>query len=731
MSSVKRAEPLVRTAALAMGICAVAGIGAAARTEPSAVVTHRLDYPVTPREAQVDDYHGTRVADPYRWLEDIDSARTQAWVTAQSTVSRRYLDSIGGRESMTQRLKELWDFERWTPPTRFGANWFYSHNDGLQNQSVVFVVTGREMSDSKSAAPGRVLLDPNSLSADGTQALRETAVSADGRLFAYALSEAGSDWQVWRIRDVASGKDLPDTLKWSKAGGGSWRGDASGFYYTAYDPPKEGAALKATNQYEKLYFHALGSPQSADELIYTRTDDPGWFVGGAVTDDGRYLIINATLGDDERNTVLVQDLSKPHQPVVPIIPSPTSKYDVIGNIGTTLYVRTDDGAVRYRIIAIDLANPDATHWRTVVPENADTLDVATLVGGQLLVHRLKDAHSTVQRYRPDGTFLGDIELSGLGTVTGLDGRTDDAESFFEYSGFGMPPTVYRVNLESGKTSLWRSPQLRGFAADDYETQQVFCKSRDGTRIPMFITARKGTKLDGSNPTILYGYGGFNIPVTPSFSPAIAAWVQMGGVYAVANIRGGGEYGRDWHEAGMKTHKQNVFDDFIAAGEYLSATRWTNPARLAIRGASNGGLLIGAVEEQRPDIAAAAVAEVGVMDMLRFRDFTVGRGWESDYGSVDDIREFRALRAYSPYHNVKAGVNYPATLIMTGDHDDRVFPAHSFKFAAAMQHADPHGRPLLLRVESRAGHGAGKPTAKRIEEVVDVYAFIFKAFGMSQ
>jgi prolyl oligopeptidase len=686
-----------------------------------------LTYPPAARGTQVDDYHGTKVADPYRWLEDIDSPSSRAWVTAEGELSRRFLDAIPGRESMAQRLKDLWNFERWTPPVRHGAYWFYTHNDGLQNQSVLFV-----MSDvgADASAGARVLLDPNTLSTDGTVALRELAVSADGRLLAYALSEAGSDWQVWRVREVATGKDLPDVLKWSKAGGGSWRRDGSGFYYTAYDPPQDGAALKAANEYEKLYFHRLGTPQSEDELIYTRTDNPGWFVAGAVTDDGHYLVIQANLGTDERNTVLVQDLTQPHAPIVPVIPVPTATYDVIDSIGSTLVVRTDDGAPRHRIIGIDLGNTAPGSWRTLVAEGPDTITAATLVGGQLLVHRLKDAHSTVERYASDGAPLGSIDLPGLGTVTGLEGRADDTQVYYGYSGFATPPSIYRVDLKDGHVSAWRTPASTGFVPADYETRQVFCKSKDGTRVPVFITSRKAAKLDGANPTILYGYGGFNISVTPNFSPLVAAWVQMGGVYAVANLRGGGEYGRAWHEAGMKLHKQNVFDDFIAAAEYLHASGWTSPRRLALRGGSNGGLLVGAVEEQRPDIAAAAIAQVGVMDMLRFRQFTVGKAWESDYGSVDHADEFRALYKYSPYHNVRAGVNYPATLIMTGDHDDRVFPAHSFKFAAAMQHADPDGRPILLRVETRAGHGQGMPTAKLIDEVVDLYAFVFKAFGLA-
>jgi prolyl oligopeptidase len=697
--------------------------------EPAtAAAAPSLTYPLAPRGSQVDEYHGVKVSDPYRWMEDIDSPDTRTWVAAQGQLSREFLDTIGGRDSMTRRLRDMWNYERWTPPVHHGGNWFYTHNDGLQNQSVVFVSKDLRAGEGGGA---RLLLDPNTLSVDGTVALRETAISADGRLFAYALSEAGSDWQIWRIRDVATGQDLPDTLKWSKAGGGSWRKDGSGFYYTAYDPPKEGAALKAANEYEKLYFHRLGTPQSDDELIYTRSDNPGWFVNGAVTDDGHFLIIQASLGTDTRNTILVQDLSKPHAPIVPVIPAPTATYDVIDAVGNLLLVRTDDAAPKHRIIGIDLENPAPAHWSTIVAEGHDTIESASFAGGQLLVHRLKDAHSTVQRYAPSGKLLGDLDLPGIGTVTGLEGHAGDTEIYYGYSGFCTPPSVYRVDLHNGSVSLWRTPQLKGFVPAEYETQQVFTKSKDGTRVPLFITARKGTKLDGANPTILYGYGGFNVSVTPSFTPLIAAWVQMGGIYAVVNLRGGGEYGRAWHEAGMKVRKQNVFDDFIAAADYLSAVHWTNPKRLAIRGGSNGGLLVGAVEEQRPDIAAAVIAQVGVLDMLRFRQFTVGKAWESDYGSVDSHEEFRALYKYSPYHNVRPGVNYPATLIMTGDHDDRVFPAHSFKFAAAMQHADPHGQPILLRVETRAGHGQGMPTAKLIEEVVDVYAFVFKAFGLSE
>ncbi len=695
---------------------------AAVASPPAAERSTQLVYPPAARSDHVDDYNGVKVPDPYRWMEDIDSPPTRAWVEAQGKLSSDYLAAIPGRDALAQRLRSIWNFERWAPPEKHGPYWFYTHNDGLQNQSVIFVTADP-------GTPAHVLLDPNTLSKDGTVALRERAISADGRLFAYALSDAGSDWQIWHVRDVASGKDLPDELHWSKAGGGSWRKDGAGFYYTGYEAPQPGAALKATNQYEKLYFHRLGTPQSRDPLVYTRSDDPDWFVAGIVTDDGHYLVIQANHGDEVQNTVLVQDLSMPGAPLVPVIPTPTAVYNVIGNIGSTFFMQTDDGAPRYRIIAVELARPAPANWRTVVPEGADTLDAVSLVGGQLIAQYLKDAHSVVRRFAPDGKFIGEVKLEGLGTAGGFQGRIEDRDTYYSYSSFTTPPSVYRLELASGMQSLWRQPKLEGFKPAQYATSQVFYTSKDGTRVPMFIVARNGTKLDGSNPTLLYGYGGFNISEEPSFSPSVAGWLELGGAFALANLRGGGEYGRAWHEAGMKTHKQNVFDDFIAAAEYLIAQHWTNPRRLAIRGGSNGGLLVGAALEQRPELFAAAVPEVGVMDMLRFRDFTLGKGWESDYGSVDNPDEFRALLRYSPVQNVKAGVNYPPVLVTTGDHDDRVFPAHSFKFTAAMQHADPHGNPILMRIETRAGHGGGKPTAKQIEESADIYAFILSAMGL--
>ena len=684
-----------------------------------ATTGHPLSYPAATRDHVVTDYHGVKVPDPYRWMEDIDSPATRAWVEAEGQLSHDYLDAIPGREAILERLRQIWNFERWSPPEHHGHYWFYTHNDGLQNQSVIFATTDP-------GAPGRVLLDPNTLSKDGTVALRETAISDDGRLFAYALSDAGSDWQIWHVRNVDTGADLPDEIHWSKAGGGTWRKDGSGFYYTAYDAPKTGDVLKAANQYEKLFFHKLGTPQSADELVYTRTDDPDWFVGGVVSDDGHYLVIQANHGDAVQNTLLVQDLSVAGAPIQPVIPQPTAVFTFIGNIGSTLYVQTDEGAPRYKIVAIDLSRPDPAHWRTVVPESADTLDTTSLVGGQLVAQYLHDAHSAVRRYTSAGKAIGEVRLAGLGQVGGFQGRPGDHQTFYSFSSFTSPPSVYRLDLGTGASSLWKAPKLAGFDPDKYETRQVFYSSKDGTRVPLYIVARKGTKLDGNNRTLLYGYGGFNISLEPGFSPAVAGWVEAGGVYAMANLRGGGEYGRAWHEGGMKLHKQNVFDDFIGAAEYLIAQHWTNPRRLAIWGRSNGGLLVGATEEQRPDLFAAAVAQVGVMDMLRFRDFTVGKGWESDYGSVDNPAEFKALLAYSPLQNVKAGVSYPATLVTTGDHDDRVYPAHSFKFTAAMQRADPDGKPILLRVETRAGHGSGKPTTKLIEEMADIQAFVVHA-----
>jgi len=689
----------------------------------SNVNSRHLSYPSARRGDQVDDYHGIKVADPYRWMEDVDSPETHAWVEAEAKLASDYLKAIPGRDRIAQRLKEIWNFERWGAPEKHGGEWFYSHNDGLQNQSVLFTTTNPEQT-------ARILLDPNGLAKDGTIALRAAGYSNDGRLMAYGLSEAGSDWETWRVRDVASGKDMPDEIHWAKFTTASWRKDASGFYYSGYPATDAGQSLKARNQFHTVFFHKVGTAQAQDSKVYTRTGEPDWFVGAQVTDDGRYLVVTANHGTDVRNTLSAADLAA-DAAVKPVIAEPRANYTFIGNIGSTLYVLTDDDAPRYRVVAIELGHPGQEHWRDVVAESADTLDSATLVGHQIIALYLHDAHSVVRRFSPTGKSLGDVALPGLGTASGFAGRIDDAVTYYAYTDYTTPASIYRLDLKTGSTALWRGPVLSGFKSGAYETKQVFYKSKDGTRVPMFVTARRGLNLDGSHPTILYGYGGFNDSLQPAFSPAVAAWLELGGVYAAANLRGGGEYGRAWHEQGMKTHKQNVFDDFIAAAEYLIANRWTSRERLAINGASNGGLLIGAVEEQRPDLFAAAVAQVGVMDMLRFREFTVGKAWESDYGSVDNEDELRALMAYSPYYNVRPNVVYPTTLILTADHDDRVFPAHSFKFAAAMQNSDPHGNPILIRIDLRAGHGSGKPVAKRVEEAADIYSFVLNAMGLAK
>ena len=714
--------PFAVVAALAAMLAACQSPHTARPVSPTVAHPPAMTYPVAKTVARIDDYHGVKVADPYRWLEDLDAPDTRAWIEAENRLSLGYLAALPERERIRARLAEVWNYERISPPEKYGNRYFYTRNDGLQNQAVLYVAEALD-------APPRVLLDPNALSPDGTVALKGYAVSEDGRRLAYGLSSGGSDWEEWRVLDGDSGKPLDDVLRWVKFSGASWRRDGSGFYYSRYDEPKGENALKAENKFQKLYFHRLGTPQADDVLVYERKDQPDWMFGGAVSDDGRYLVISVARSTEPKNLVLYLDLARKHAAatVETLIGDWNADYQFLGNRRETFYFLTDRGAPRYRIVAIDLKHPEEAHWREIVPQAAETLQHVRLVNHGFIAAYMKDAHSEVRRFDLRGKSLGAIELPGLGTASGFTGRTRDRETFYTYSSYTTPPSVFRYDLAAGTNALFRAPQV-AFDPARYETRQVFYTSKDGTRVPMFITARRGTAQNGANPTILYGYGGFNIPLQPAFSPALIAWLDLGGVYAVANLRGGGEYGREWHEAGIKTHKQNVFDDFIAAAEYLIAQKYTSPKRLAIRGASNGGLLVAAVELQRPDLFAAAVPQVGVLDMLRFREFTIGRAWESDYGSVDNADEFRALYAYSPLHNVKPGVDYPATLILTGDHDDRVFPAHSFKFAAAMQAADPHGKPILIRIETRAGHGQGKPTAMQIEETADVYAFLLDAFA---
>lgn len=685
----------------------------------------RVVYPVTKKVGQVDTYHGVEIADPYRWLEDIDSDETAAWIKAQNDVTSDYLARIPGRDRIAARATEIWNFNRWGVPSREGKQWFWFKNDGLQNQSVLYV-------GDKPESEGRVLLDPNSLSTDGTIALKDTAFSADGKYMAYGLSSGGSDWEEWRVLDVAKGKPTEDVLKWVKFSEVDWSRDGKGFWYSRYDEPQGENALKARNEFQKLYYHKLGTPQSEDTLVYERKDQPDYSFAADATEDGRYLLVLVGQGTERKNLVLYRDLKAKgkNAAIKELIGEWKAEYDYIGNVGTKFYFRTDDDAPRGRVIAIDLAKPARKNWKTVVEQSDDSLQSADLVGGQLVLNYLHDASSRLRRFGLDGKPKGEIALPGIGTVAAFEGRPGDKQAFYSFASYTTPTSIYRYDVTKGQSTLLHAPTM-AFDPSLYETRQVFYTSKDGTRVPMFVVGKKDLVLDGNNPTILYGYGGFRIPQVPTFSASIATWLDQGGVFAVANLRGGGEYGREWHEAGIKTRKQNVFDDFIAAAEYLIAEKYTSPQRLAIRGGSNGGLLVAAAELQRPELFAAAVPAVGVLDMLRFREFTIGKAWESDYGSVLNADEFAAIRAYSPLHNIKPGVAYPATLITTGDHDDRVFPAHSFKFAAAMQAANPKGKPQLIRIDVRAGHGQGKPTAKQIAETADVYSFILNAFGLAK
>ena len=680
-----------------------------------------LTYPVSKKTDQLDNYHGTNVADPYRWLEDANSAETKSWVDAQNKVTQAYLAQIPQREAIRQRLTQLWNYERYSVPEKEGGRYFYTRNDGLQNQSVLYTL--KKLGDTP-----RVLLDPNTLAADGTVALAGAEVSPDGKLLAYSIAASGSDWNEIKVRDIETGKDLEDHIKWVKFSSTAWTKDGKGFFYSRYDEPKEATKLADVNYFQKLYFHRIGTPQSADTLVYDRPDQKEWGFGGQTTDDGRYLVITTTKGTAPKYRISYKDLSKPDSKVVDLIDNFDAGYEFIDNIGSVFYFSTDRNAPRKRIVAIDVAKPLETNWKEIVAESSDTLVGADIVNQQLVLEYLKDARSVVRVVDLKGKTVREIALPGIGSVGGLQGKKDDTETFFSFTGYTTPTTIYRLNLKDGKSSVFRQPKV-AFDPADYETRQQFYTSRDGTKVPMFIVSKKGLKLDGSNPTYLYGYGGFNISLTPAFSPANLAWMEMGGVYVVANLRGGGEYGEAWHQAGTKLQKQNVFDDFIGAAEWLVSNKVTSPQKLAIGGGSNGGLLVGAAMTQRPDLFGAALPAVGVMDMLRFHKFTIGWAWTSDYGSSENADEFKALVKYSPLHNLKPGTCYPATLVTTADHDDRVVPAHSFKYAAAAQAAQGGSAPILIRIETKAGHGAGKPTTKQIEEVADRWGFLSRELKM--
>lgn len=681
-----------------------------------------MTYPVSKTVDQVDEYHGIKVADPYRWLEDGNSAGTQQWITAQNQLTNAYLAQIPARAAIRERLTTLWNYERYSVPFREGGRYFISRNDGLQSQAVLYTMAALEDTP-------RLLLDPNTLATDGTIALAGMAVSPDGRYLAYGTAASGSDWNTWKIRDIDSGKDLVDELQWVKFSGASWSKDGKGFFYSRYDAPNEATKLADTNYFQKLYYHRLGTLQSADSLVYDRADHKDWGFGGAVTDDGKYLIITIWQGTERKSRVYYKDLGDDKNPVVPLLDAFDAAYSFIDNNGPVFLFRTDKDAPRSRIVAIDSRKPAVADWKELVPEAAETLLSANLVGNRLVGSYLQDAHSQVKVFDLNGRFLHDVSLPGLGTASGFGGKKDDPATYYSYTGFTTPTTIYRYDIASDTSDVIRQPKV-AFDPSAYETRQVFYRSKDGTRVPMFIVNRKGIKLDGSNPTYLYGYGGFNISLTPAFSVANLAWMEMGGVYAVPNLRGGGEYGESWHQAGTKLQKQNVFDDFISAAEWLIANKVTSTPKLAIGGGSNGGLLVGAALTQRPELFGAALPAVGVMDMLRFHKFTIGWAWTADYGSSDDAAQFAALRAYSPLHNLRRGTCYPATLVTTADHDDRVVPAHSFKFAAAEQAAQAGPAPVLIRIDTKAGHGAGKPTGKQIEEVADRWGFLTRVLEMA-
>jgi prolyl oligopeptidase len=687
---------------------------------PTAAEPSAMAYPTAPRGTVVDDYHGTAVPDPFRPLEDPDSAETRAWVDAEIALTRTYLDGIPARGAIENRLRAIWNYERFSSPTKVNGRYFWSRNDGLQAQAVVYTAD-------KLDGESKVLLDPNSLSSDGTISLGGMSVNRAGTKMAWATSDGGSDWRTWRIRDIATGTDLPESIAWSKFSGASWSADDAGFYYSRYDEPKN--PLEQVNDNQQVWFHQLGTPQSADLKVFADPDHPQRGFSVMVSEDGKHELLYVWEGTENKNRIWHRHTTKNRQaPFKPVLDQFDAYYNFVGNEGDVLWFVTDKDAPRGRLIAVDLKKPDPAHWSVLIPERAETLEGVSAVGGRLVANYLRDAHSVVTIHDTKGKLIQELNLPGIGTAGGFSGEWDDTESFYSYSSYATPPRLYRLDLTSLASTLWKEAKV-DFNPDAFEVNQVFYPSKDGTKVPMFIAHKKGLVLNGENPVILYGYGGFNISLTPGFSPSRVAWMEMGGVYAVANLRGGGEYGKDWHDGGRLLNKQNVFDDFIAAAEYLHANGYSKPAKTAIQGGSNGGLLVGAAMTQRPDLFGAALPAVGVMDMLRYHLFTIGWAWASDYGRSDDPQYFPLLHRYSPLHALKDGVRYPSTLVVTADHDDRVVPAHSYKFAARLQEAHKGENPVLIRIETRAGHGAGKSTDQLIEENADILAFLKKELAI--
>ncbi len=681
------------------------------------------NYPDTKRVDHVDHYHGTDVADPYRWLEDDvrESEEVANWVKAENEVTFAYLESIKLRQPITDRLTKLWNYERFGTPYKKGGRYFYSKNDGLQNQSVVYTMTSLQ-------AEPKALIDPNRWSDDGTIALTGTAVSDDGKYIAYGAAKSGSDWNTWKVKEIESGRDLDDELNWIKFSNVEWDKDGEGLYYSRFDEPEEGAAFQSLNVNQKVFHHKLGTPQSEDQLVYQRPDQPEWGFGAELSDDHKYLVITVMKGTDDKYQIFYQRLDEPDSAFVELIGQFEHEFSFLGNDDEKFYFKTDAAAPRGRVIAIDINNPQRDQWKEIVPETNETLHGVSIVNDSFIAVYMKDARTQVKLYDLQGNGIREVELPGLGTAGGFWGERKDTETFYSFTSLTTPPQVFRYDMMTGASTKIREAKV-DFDPSEYVVKQVFYNSKDGERVPMFIAHKSGLKLDGTNPTLLYGYGGFNISLQPQFSVARLAWMEMGGVYAVPNLRGGGEYGEQWHVAGKLKKKQNVFDDFIAAAEWLVANKYTSPEHLAIQGRSNGGLLVGACMTQRPELFGACLPGVGVMDMLRFHRFTAGRYWVDEYGSADDPDLFPTLLAYSPYHNLKEGVKYPPTMVTTADTDDRVVPGHSFKFAAALQHAHQGDAPVLIRIETSAGHGAGKPTSKQIEETADELAFMAANLGM--
>jgi prolyl oligopeptidase len=714
---------LALAASASTALLVACAMGPQAQHTPPA--PQKLQYPATTRGDTVDVYHGVSVPDPYRWLEDAGAQSTRDWVTAQNSLAQPYLEHLPQRAWLGERLKQLWTYERFDVPRSEGGKYFYTRNDGTQDQSVLYVADALD-------APPRVLVDPNGKRDDATIALSQWEPSPDGKVLAYALSDGGTDWNTWHFRRVADGLDLPVILKFSKFWPVSWARDSSGVYYSRY-PLKAGQKAEDAERGDDagrpdVYFHDLDEPQSADRLIYSVTDHPTRVPSAKISDDGRYLLIGLFDGY-QTNAYLLQDLRKPDAKAQPLLTAWDALYDFLGSKGDELYFQTTNAAPHGRVIAVDARDPAPAKWRTIVPHSDITIAKAAYIGGRILVEYTRDARTLVRLFEISGTPAGDVKLPGLGSAGGFESNGSNPETFFFYTDFLTPKRVMRLDVASNTVSDFRKPSVPADFSP-FVTEQVFYTSKDGTRVPMFITRRRDAPRDGNRPVMLYGYGGFNVTLSPAFSPSIQAWLEMGGVYAVANLRGGGEYGEGWHVAGTKLKKQNVFDDFIAAAEYLIREKYTNSKRLAILGRSNGGLLVGAALTQRPDLFGAALPGVGVMDMLRYHTASANaRQWSSDFGISEDASEFRALRAYSPVHNVKANTCYPPTLVTTADRDDRVVPWHSYKFAAEMQRDQSCVNPVLIRIETRAGHGAGKPVWMQIEDIADQFGFVANALGM--